>query len=131
MLLTLLWSVISLGVYIPYWFLARQQAFEQLGNSEKLNRPALLCVLVVYSLDALLTAADFLKPGLYAPLETISLWLDLFCSVIILLQCFKVKRLIQQAWGVQLNVLFSFLFLHLYLQNWLNHLLEAPQKAGK
>lgn len=129
-LLTLAFTLLSLGLYVPIWFLRRRPALEALGVSPRLNLGVLRLVLALYTIDFILSLLSMLAPGLERSLSLLdpyAFWIDFACSLLLLWQSFRVKRMLEQAWGVKLDPLFTLFFQHLYLQNWMNHLSDRQR----
>ena len=130
-LLTLLLSLFSLGIYMPVWFLRRREGFNRLGSSQQLKSAPLLAVLAISCGEALLDLLEL--TGLHSTTLNALLVNQLLLQVVSLLamgvltiESFKLRRILQEAYGVHLDPLLLLLFSIFYLQHWINHLADRP-----
>ncbi len=121
-LLVLLLSVLTLGIYLPIWFLRRRQEINSLDAPDKLAPGAFVFVIIAYSTTLLLLVFTADGGGALGRL------IDLIASIVIVVQCFAVRRILDCHFNVVLeqNVYFSavltFLLGILYLQYMINRL---------
>lgn len=135
-LLNLLYSLLSLGVYLPLWFLLRLKGFNQLNPQKPFKAWPLMGVLVISVLDAVLTILDLTgwhKVSLIGMLldQLFFQLLSLAGFAILTLECFKLKHLLEEAYEVRLDPVLLLLFSIWYLQHWINHLVERKPLAGQ
>ena len=127
-LLNLWLCLITLGVYMPIWFLRRREGFDALGPVSLKAWP-LWVALAISVLDAVLTGLDM--AGLHK-VTLIGMLLDQLCFqllslagfAILTIESFKLKRQLEAAYGVQLDSLLLLFFTIWYLQHWINHLVD-------
>lgn len=127
-LLNLFFCLITLGVYMPIWFLRRRESFNSLGEPSLKAWP-LWAALAIAGLDAVLTVLDM--AGLHK-VTLIGMLLDqiffqllsLAGFAILTIASFKLKRLLEEAYPVHLDSLLLLFFTVWYLQHWINHLVD-------
>jgi hypothetical protein len=139
-------SLITFGLYVPIWFLARRTAINNLRSREKISGALMAFVVFLQTCEL---AAIFISEsgGIRGTTEKADAilrsgnLLGLIGGIIILVQCFKVKRILLDHFSAQESGPFSgtislqrdvslsgvatFFFQILYLQYKINRLLEA------
>ena len=121
-LLVFLFIILTAGIYIPIWFLRRRQALNSLDAPEKLKAGVFVIVIILYSASLLLLFFTADEGGVLGRL------IDLVATIVIIVQCFAVRRILDCHFNVVLeqNVYFSgiltFFLGILYLQYMINRL---------
>lgn len=94
-LLVFFLTLITLGLYYPIWFLARRKALNDLHSSEELGLGALVLPLVLWiaSLVVTIVSAESSTTGPPSGWGLANL-LDLIVGIILLVQTFKVRRIL-------------------------------------
>jgi len=147
-LLTILLTFITLGVYYPCWFLSRLDAINSLLSREKLGRGVFVFAVLLAGISILLNAGAGVLEGLgegsrnpdligmVGSLVAFDRFISLTAGVLLLIQSFKVKRIFQQHFNEHLNqnVAFSslatFFFQIYYLQYKINRFDRASDLEG-
>lgn len=148
-ILTILFTVITAGIYYPAWFLSRRHAINALHSKEQLGAGVFIFGIVVFSLSLLLMMASGVFEGLYETLhdaeylaiskgiEATDKMLSAVIGITLLVQCYKVRRILREHFNAHLghNVYWSgvmiFFFQIFYLQYKVNRLEygKAPTTA--
>jgi hypothetical protein len=134
-------TVATGGLYYPYWFLSRRPLLNLLRGPEKvgvLPFAIAILLLVLNAAIALQTPVAANDPPAPDPasLQALALLVELGFGLTLLVQCFKVRRMIaahldervppagertsEEAWGVALSALAVFFFGIFYLQHLIN-----------
>lgn len=134
-------TIVTGGLYYPYWFLSRRPLLNMLRTPEKVTVwPFALAILLLVLNVAI--ALQTPVPGKDAPapdpasLQTLALLVEFGFGVTLLVQCFKVRRMIaahlgervpppgqrtsEEAWSAALSSLAVFFFGIFYLQHLVN-----------
>lgn len=136
-LVVIILTFITGGIYFPIWYLTRREAINQLNSSEKLGKGIFIAGIVVFSLvlvnsfySAFLNL-DAIQAGAVVQVTIADLIANI-ASLIILIpliyQTFKVKRILIDHYNnhLQKDITFSnimtLLFLNIYLQYKINKL---------
>jgi hypothetical protein len=129
----ILMTVITGEIYWAIWFLTRKDAINSLQSREKLGNGISVFVLVAISITLV---AAFISGGLEVAgememaenLDAFSGLLDLVTGITMLVQCFKVRRILKEHFnvylrrGVQFSGAATFFFGIFYLQYKINNL---------
>jgi len=139
-ILTIIFTVITGGIYYPCWFLTRRASLNSLTTPEKLGKGIFIFTIVIFSISLLLSFVIGFFEGIGEELEdieflatakmldTIDQIISLVAGIALLVQCFKVKRMLQQHFNqhLGLNLPFSgvatFFLQIFYLQYKINRL---------
>jgi hypothetical protein len=105
-------SLLTFGLYVPFWYLRRRAAINSLGSPEKLSKGVFIFALSLWILDFLvnliygaLTEAGTSFPASF--MRNLSRILELAVGIILLIQAFKVRRILLDHNGVQQAGMFS------------------------
>ena len=97
-LATILWTVLTMGIYLPIWFMNRRKALNNLHSPEKLGRAALIVALVLFVAGACLPIVGGARWGSWIQAENALGPLHPFflsvAFIIMVVQCFKVRRIL-------------------------------------
>jgi len=139
-ILVVIFTVITAGIYCPCWFLTRRASLNSLKAREKLGNGVFIFAIVVFSVSLLLS---FISGGLeglgeaHNDMEFIAMskgvdavagMISLVAGIPLLVQCFKVRRMLREHFTEHLgrHVPFSgvalFFFQIFYLQYKINQL---------
>lgn len=139
-ILTIIFTVITAGIYYPAWFLTRRQAINSLLSKEKIGTGVFVFGIVVYSLSLLLMMTsgffeglseatnDLEFLGISKAIEALDNILSLVIAITLLVQCYKVRRILRDHFNERLgqNIYWSgvmiFFFQIFYLQYKVNRL---------
>jgi hypothetical protein len=91
-------TFISGGIYLPIWFMTRRKAFNQLRSPEKLGIFPLLVALAGFIANACIPIVGGIRWGTLVEAENVLFPLHVFvwfvAAVIMVVQCFKVRRML-------------------------------------
>ena len=137
-ILTVFFTLITAGIYYPCWFLTRRCQINKLHSREKLSNGLFILGIVIYSFSLILACVSGMLEGIQEVngtteflkiaegLGSVDKFLTLFIGIIMIMQSFKVKRILQDHYDDYLrrNVSFSglatFFFGIYYLQYKIN-----------
>lgn len=134
-LLIILLTLITYGIYQPIWFLKQKNAINNLKSKEKLTNTLFILVIILYAVSALFLFIYLFPYDTTSPLviELIDNLINLTGAIIILVMSFKVRRILHQYFNVVLkrNIKFSkiytFLFGIYYLQYKINRIVSQKK----
>ncbi len=139
-------SLITLGIYVPVWYLNRRRALNNLQSSEKLSALPFAFVLALFALMFCAgVASQFVKFPI--DLDNSINVVSLVCGITLLIQAFKVRRILVDHFtakilpgpfastvamqtDMSLSGVATFFLGILYLQHKINRLLEAFTPAA-
>jgi len=130
-LLMILFTLITYGIYQPIWFLKQISAINNLKSKEKLTNTPFIFVIVIYGISVLFL---LIYNTTQFNIDLIDSLINLTGAIIILVMSFKVRRIMHQYFNVVLkkNIKFSkiytFLFTIYYLQYKINRILDRKNK---
>lgn len=132
-LLNILLSLLSLGIYPPIWYLRRLRNFRRLAP--QLPAWPLWAALGIALADAGLSLAEFFggEPffGLHQLATQLLLQLVSVAGMVLLtISCFRLRRVLERAYDIRLDPALLLLFNIWYLQHWINHLVRLPQASA-
>ena len=129
-LLMLALSLITFGIYIPYWFLQQRDTLNRLSSSEKLGSGAATFVFVIFCVSVIYWPVQIFSSNatIISALDDIDDLIDLVGSITILYLAFKVRGILDDHYTehLDMDVSFSggwtFFFTIFYLQYKINRL---------
>ena len=94
--LMILFTILTLGIYVPYWYLTRYERFNALSSAAKFGQTAILIWLLWFVVDSLLIVLSIATPQsetvqALAPIESI---LNLVAAIFGLILAFRAKRIL-------------------------------------
>ena len=137
-ILTIFFTIITAGIYYPCWFLTRRDQINELHSDEKLGKNVFIYGIVFFSISIFLACVIGVLEGMGEGLgnveflvmaeavDVIDSLLSLVVFIILLVQCFKVRRIFRNHFNEHLgrNIYFSglltFFFQIHYLQYKIN-----------
>ncbi len=137
-ILTIFFTIITAGIYHPCWFLTRREQINELHSDEKLGKDFFIFGIVIFSISLFLACVIGVLEGMGEVLgsveflamaeavDAIDSFLSLVVVIILLVQCFKVRRIFRNHFNEHLgrNIYFSglltFFFQIHYLQYKIN-----------
>ena len=137
-ILVILFTFLTCGIYYPCWFLTRRSAINVLDSKYKLNKGVFVAAIVVFSVSVALALVGGALQGLGEDLNKvryvqIASWVDavdsvlsVILSLVMLWQCFRVQFIFKQHFSKQpgkaqsFSNLATFFFQHMYLQYKIN-----------
>lgn len=135
-IVVILLTFITLGIYYPCWFLARRKILNNLVSPVKLGPAVFVVAILVYGyvleiLAALIISIPFtaLRTEIYPVLSVASPILHLVAFIALLVQGFNVRRILDDHWNghleraIPLSHVWTFLFQIFYLQYKINRFL--------
>lgn len=149
-ILTIIFTVITAGIYYPCWFLTRRNSINSLKSVEKLGSGVFVFAIVMQSISLLMALVsggfEGASEGLNSPdlmitakgIDALSRVIDLVVGITLLVQCFKVRRIFREHFNAHLghNIYWSGIVLFFcqiyYLQYKVNRLEynEAPTRGS-
>ena len=137
-ILTVIFTIITAGIYCPCWFLTRRDQINELHFHEKIGTGVFIFGIVIFSISFFLPLVSGFLEGMGEELGTaeflvmakgvdaIDRLLSLVVGITLLVQCFKVRRIFRNHFNDHLgrNISFSglatFFFQIYYLQYKIN-----------
>ena len=109
---TVLLSLATFGIYIPFWYLTRRRAINALYSTEKLGLAVFVIALCLYGLDFLVNIIYAIMTEVGTSFSAISMdglsrALELTVGVLLLIQAFKVRRILLDHHDAQQAGMFS------------------------
>jgi len=113
--LSIVFTLITAGIYYPAWFLTRRQAINSLNSKEKLGTGVFVFGIVIFSLSLVLMMFSGFFEGLNEVtknptfleqskmFEAVDKGLSLIVGITLLVQCFKVRRIFRDHFNVHLK----------------------------
>jgi len=130
-------TLITMGIYVPVWFLIQKKAINDLKSKEKLTDTPFQIVLVLYSFSLFILiyqifSSDYVQNSI---LDNIDNFISVTGAIIVLVMSFKVRRIFHQYFNIvlkkniMLSKLWTFLFGIYYLQFKINKILDSNKFA--
>lgn len=138
--LMIVFTILTLGFYLPIWFLRRREGLNQLDSPRKLQAWPFLAVIAVMAADVVMNVLVGAEVPVSPALVLVLAVLRLGFGINFIVQCFKTKDILQDhltgpadgsgmfAERVQLSGLMTFFFQSLYLQSIINRHI-VPRQA--
>ena len=134
--LMLLLTIITAGIYMPYWYLTRHQIFNALSSPAKFTQAPIVIWLIWFIVDAVFIVVSISKPQseLAQSLEPIETILNLAAAIFGLWLVFRAKRILLEHLavigrnGTTISGILTFIFGFLYIQHKINQL--VPETSG-
>ena len=128
--LMLVLSIITVGIYVPIWFLFRRDALNRLSASEKLGSSAAIFVLVIYCISAIFLPVRIFSSNanIIIALDMIDNLITLVGIIITLYLAFTVRGILDEHYNEHLGMdlpfskVWTFFFTIFYLQYKMNRL---------
>ena len=147
-LLLIFLTFVTVAIYYPVWFLRRRRALNGLRSRDKLNTGVFVVAIVLFSVGLLLMLMAWALEGfgeglgrgdllaVSKGLEGFAQFLNLVAGIALLIQSFKVRRMLTEHLAahtgqpVSISGLGTFFFQILYLQYKINAILARSTGAG-
>lgn len=147
-ILTIIFTILTAGIYYPCWFLSRRNAINSLQTTEKLGHGVFVSVIVMQSVSLLMALVsggfEGASEGLGASdlmltakvIDLFSSLIDIVAGITILVQCFKLRRILREHFNhhlghsIQWSGVLLFFFQIYYLQYKVNRLAYNAVSAG-
>jgi hypothetical protein len=140
-ILTMFLTLITAGIYYPCWFLTRRCQINKLHSREKLSNGLFILGIVIYSISLLPGILEGIQEAngttefltIAEGLDSVDEFLILFVGIIMVIQSFKVKRILRDHFddylrrNVSLSGLATFFFGIYYLQYKMNKFKKYEQ----
>jgi Domain of unknown function (DUF4234) len=96
--LMIVFTVVTLGIYLPCWFLGRRHAINSMNSTEKLGVTPFVFAIVLLGIDIMLSMAlvAFQAAGeidAARSIEGMPSVVELLTALLLLVQCYKVRRI--------------------------------------
>jgi len=137
-ILTIIFTIITAGIYYPCWFLTRRDQINELHSHEKIGKGVFIFGIMILSISLFLALVSGFLEGMGEGFDTVEFLviakgvdgidklLSLVVGITLLVQCFKVRRIFRNHFNDHLgrNISFSglatFFFQIYYLQYKIN-----------
>lgn len=115
-------SIITLGIYIPIWFMIQRNAINKLKSKSKLSKAPFILILILFLISAILTIASFLVIDSHVEetIDYIDRWISFIGGVFVVVMSFKAAGIIEDHFNKTMVVAGVFFFGIFYLQYKLN-----------
>lgn len=133
--LVILLSIVTLGIYVPYWLYQRLDAFNKLKSREKLDKTTITAVLVMYCFTTALyictSIYELFYPGnlMVEKIDQVGSVIDFISSITMLYLTFMVRKIIEDHFTTKLSGVATFFFSIYYLQFRINKELSKPEQS--
>ena len=120
--LMILLGIITHGIYFPVWFLNRKEAFNNLESKEKISNSPIIFVLIIFIISAVMffPSALLSETEMGAMIDIVHLIISLVGGITILFMSFKVGRIMNEHYKINLSGVATFFFTCFYLQYKIN-----------
>ncbi len=120
----ILFSIITYGIYIPFWLLSHKDIFNKLKSSEKLNSGSILFILGLFVTSALLLIPLHIFKGkeIALTITIIDSFVSLMGGVGVLMLSFQIRRMLKEHYKTKLSWVWTLCFSVFYLQYKINRL---------
>jgi len=117
-------AIITGGIYLAVWFWTRRTAFNRLKHYEKINYMIALLFLISNIILVALLIPSICLEGTPAGknIDDFSRILNLFVVLTMILQAFKIRRILSAHYGIKLSGIATFIFSFYYIQYKINRL---------
>ncbi len=122
--LTIFFTIVTLGLYFPYWFLSRRKALNHLAPEDDDVNLVTFSLVGLYAISfgaglyqgLAFETADALSPGF----ETIMRWLNYAARIVTIIAGFRVKMILEGHYPERLSAFGTFFLSVFYLQYRIN-----------
>ena len=135
-LLMIILTFFTFGIYTPVWFLNRKDIFNSMNSDDKISAGPIVFALSLFIISAVLLFPSilFMETEMENIIDAINKILSIIGGVIILLMSFRVRRILEDHYKTELSSIATFFFLILYLQYEINCFIDEEaetKKSGK
>lgn len=125
--LILLLSLLTMGVYYPVWFIHQMDSFNAMNSKVKLQKGAFITVIILFVLSVISAFASVGLEGTAGAdavraFDLMSRFFNIAGGIILLVESFRVKRILSEHFNSKLSGIATFFFNVLYLQYKINRL---------
>lgn len=135
--MVILLSVVTLGIYIPYWLYQRLDAFNQMKSTEKLDKNIVMAVLVMYSLTTVMYIVSTISEMMYPEnisfvtnIDNVGSVIDFVSTIMMLYLAFRTRKVIEDHFKITLSGVATFFFSIYYLQYKINKQLSKAESGA-
>ena len=129
-------TILTLGIYMPYWYLTRHQIFNALSSTAKFRQATILIWLLWFVVDSVLVVLSIALPQsgtikLLTPIESI---FNLAAGIFGLILVFRARKILLEHLAIigrndiPMSSILTFFFGFLYIQYKINQL--APEQTN-
>ncbi|WP_026691102.1 DUF4234 domain-containing protein [Alteribacter aurantiacus] len=123
-IVTILLSLITMGIYMPYWFLTRRKELNKIDPEKKVSFEFPLSVLILYSLSALFTVLYLILPfseGFVATIDGLDRIITFYGVTVMVILSFRAVSLLKSYdSSIPVSKLATFFFTIWYVQYKIN-----------
>lgn len=122
----ILLTIITLGIYIPVWFLNRSYAFNNLNSKEKINNNLINFVLLMFTVSVMLLIPSilFTETETGTMIDRVDALINMAGGITLWVISFKVRKIMNEHYNTSLSGVATFFFSFFYLQYKINQFLE-------
>ncbi len=130
--LTVLYTIITGGIYLPVWFLSRRDAINKMNSAKKIGKGLFIFVIVLYVINILASFGAGFEIGMNGAEDDTSNMLDglsalasIIAGIILIVQAFKLRTIFNDhfaAKGEKFSGIWTFLGNIWYFQHKVNKL---------
>lgn len=123
--------VITLGLYVPYWFYKKADVFNFLNSKTKISKSSIYLLFVLGIAQIVLTILIFLSLdslSFVANLAQLQYLVQGVYTILLLIISLGVRKILSDHTGQPVSLIFTFLFALFYLQYKINALIDMSQK---
>lgn len=120
---TVLLSLITFGVYLPFWLLTRRQEVNRIAGTTVMKKRFIIMILVGYIFSALMYTVGpfFINEVALMLYDYIDIFITYFGLAVILFYSFRIRSvLMKEEGGEPINAILTFIFTIWYLQYHIN-----------
>ena len=122
--LTILLTIVTFGLYLPYWFFSRRKALNQLAPEDDDVNLVTFSLVALYAISfcagiyqgLTLETADALSPGFQTMLQ----WVNFASRILTIVAGFRVKMILEGHYPERLSTVGTFFLSIFYLQYRIN-----------
>jgi hypothetical protein len=96
-------AIITLGIYMPIWFLLQKDGINRFNTKEKLDTRIFVEVIILYSIIGILDIVS-----IFTDFQPKTIYWDAIAGITILIQSFKVRRILNEHLNILLKKDVSF-----------------------
>lgn len=125
-------SIVTYGIYIPIWFLKGMAALNNLKSKLKVKKAYFIVVLVLAIISLLLLVPPLMfgvSSSIGQMVDKIDSAVNLMFGIAILAVSFDIKRILEDHFGIKLSGIATFFFTIFYLQYKINELIDSGKTS--
>ena len=126
----ILFSIISVGMYVPYWIYKKREFFNSLNSDKKITNTNIIILFTIFAIHTVTYILTlFINPitnrDLYINISSIESLSFLLSIIFLLVVCFKMSKIINNHFNVRNSVMGILFFTIFYFQYKINILTNS------